>query len=255
MKYYLLDNLAYSMGVEQKVTPGRIHPSPVIELGKPGEWDEKRIQFSSVIYDPAKEKFRMWYLGLGNEPECVEGDGPGCVVHRGVSYLGNTKQGYAESLDGERWAKPALGLAEYNGSRDNNIVPVHPALPGSPMAIYDPEEGDDSHTDKMVLSNGGGASLAFSDDGIHWRSYANGENLYKCGSERGCDECFDLFTQEPYSFVKDPDTRDENRRYLIYTQASSGPPHWVRRTGLAYSLDARRWTALRAYPARSMGWR
>jgi hypothetical protein len=240
-RFFFLDDLIYSFGVQQSVVKGNVFPEPVISLGGPGSWDEKRIQFSSVLYDKHKRIFRMWYLGLGDEPECESGEGPGSVVHRGVSYIGHTKQGYAESLDGVNWVKPSLGLFEYNGSSDNNIVSVHPALPGSPMVIEDPEEGDNPHRYKMILSNGGGGGISFSDDGIHWHSYKDGINLYQCGSERGREESFDLFTQEPYSFIKDIFTSDDRKRYRIYTQASSGPPNWVRRTGLAYSSDARHW--------------
>lgn len=239
--FFLLDDLIYSLGVEQSVVQGDVTSDPIIALGKSGEWDEKRIQFSSVIYDIKESVFRMWYLGLGDEPECEPGEGPGNVVHRGVSYIGHTKQGYAESIDGVNWVKPSLELVEYRGSSDNNIIPIHPALPGSPIVIDDPQEGENPHRYKMILSNGGGAGLSFSEDGIHWQSYKSGINLYQSGGERGQLASFDLFTQEPYSLIKDIYTDNENKRYRIYTQASSGPPHWVRRTGLVYSADARNW--------------
>jgi len=249
-RFILFDDLIFSLGVQQNVVQGRPIADPVIRLGEPGAWDEKRIQFSSVLYDDKERKFRMWYLGLGDEPECELGEGPGSVVHRGVSYIGHTKQGYAKSMDGVHWVKPSLELVEFNGSLNNNIIPVHPALPGSPMVIEDPEDGVNPHRYKMILSNGGGGGLSFSDDGIHWHSYREGMNLYQCGGERGQIASFDQFTQEPYCFIKDIYTRDESKRYRIYTQASSGSPHWVRRTGLVYSADARHWVV---HPEAVMG--
>ena len=61
--------------------------------------------------------------------------GYGTVLHEGDSYLlyyrgkpDFQSDGiaevvcYAESRDGIRWERPALGLHEYEGSRDNNII-------------------------------------------------------------------------------------------------------------------------------------
>lgn len=49
-----------------------------------------------------------------------------CVLHADRTYhlWYPTEAGicYARSADGIRWERPSLGLAEYEGSRDNNIV-------------------------------------------------------------------------------------------------------------------------------------
>jgi hypothetical protein len=35
--------------------------------------------------------------------------------------------GYAESEDGVDWVKPNLGLVEYHGGRENNLLLMEPA--------------------------------------------------------------------------------------------------------------------------------
>jgi len=107
---------------------------------------------------------------------------------------------YAESSDGFAWSKPKLGLVEYEGSRDNNIVmsPHEPA--GCPRAIFGPgvyvdDCGDPAERYKMIYygrfspedyaayrkkypgetetwgftTEAWGLGGAVSPDGIHWR--------------------------------------------------------------------------------------
>lgn len=112
-----------------------------------------------------------------------EGDGIGTysVVHK----VGDTyhlwypvKAGicYARSKDGIQWEKPALGLAEYEGKRDNNIVLGSGAsgiteVNSEGMVFIDPTAPDaerfryatrisDEYKDTVVFS---------SPDGIHWK--------------------------------------------------------------------------------------
>lgn len=246
--FSFLHDAIYRSGVRQRVVAGRVLPEPVVPLGSAGQWDERRCQFSTVLFDASEKLFRMYYLALGDEPECEEGHGPRAVVHRGISYITALRQCYAQSRDGVNWEKPRLGVVEYKGSKNNNILSLHGALPGKPLVIEDPEDGEHPHRFKMLLSNGGGASLAFSQDGIHWESFKGGANLYRCGMERGLEKSFDLFTQEPYGFIRD--TLSPRKLYRVYTQASSGHPFWTRRTGMVASKDARRW---KVHPRPLMG--
>ena len=64
-------------------------------------WEDSDSAYVTVFRDD--DRFRMYYRGTGNagkqEVAC-----------------------YAESKDGIRWTKPSLGLFEFNGSKENNIV-------------------------------------------------------------------------------------------------------------------------------------
>ena len=96
------------------------------------------------------------------------------MYYRGANYDLATETSskqvtcYAESKDGIRWYKPNLGLFEYEGSKDNNIVwngigthnftPFKDANPAcSPEAKY-----------KALASHGRGLYAFQSPDGIHW---------------------------------------------------------------------------------------
>ena len=237
-KFYFPSSSIFSSGIQVKVMRGDILPDPIIPLGDAGEWDEKRVQlFGSVIFDEHKQKFRMWYVGRGDEPEFVE-----CSEAPGDGRVFSYRPGYAESEDGLHWEKPNLNEVEWRGSNRNNILNLPPAAPGAPFVIEDSESGDDSHRYKMILTHGGGGMLLFSDDGIRWQAYKNGKVLFTGGRHRGEESGFDFYSHEPYVFLKDELTQDPDKRYRIYTQASSGPPHWIRRTGLISSPDARNWT-------------
>ena len=70
--------------------------NPLLVSDRP--WEGPHIWMGSVIYDDQWRQFRMWY-----------GDAKANML-------------YAKSDDGITWAKPDLGVIEYEGSRENNIV-------------------------------------------------------------------------------------------------------------------------------------
>ena len=73
----------------------------VLEFNQPWE--------GSISYDPVVmkegDRYRLWYRGCGSESTWEDQ----CTA-------------YAESTDGVHWERPTLGIFEFNGSRDNNIV-------------------------------------------------------------------------------------------------------------------------------------
>src|SRR5439155_19820012 len=115
-------------------------------------------------------KFKMWYIAADRAG--IEG------MKTGKS--GGWRVAYAESSDGVSWIKPNLGLVEYQGNRDNNLVAVDPPdLYGYTLALlYEPEELDASRRFKMMLlvqwDPGNGRRLStsvplWSSDGLRWR--------------------------------------------------------------------------------------
>ena len=77
---------------------------PLVEPDRPWEGGQ-RTQLGSVIFDEQREKFQCWYM----------------VAHHDAPVNKKHMICYAESTDGLHWAKPNLGLHEWQGSRDNNI--------------------------------------------------------------------------------------------------------------------------------------
>ncbi|MFN7922260.1 MAG: hypothetical protein U0Q16_19305 [Bryobacteraceae bacterium] len=86
------------------------HPEPrevSLEMDKP--WEGNAVNYVTVFRDG--DLYRMYYRGAN-----VDYDKNGYTEsHREVNC-------YAESKDGIHWTRPNLGLFEFNGSKQNNIV-------------------------------------------------------------------------------------------------------------------------------------
>ncbi len=149
--------------LERLFHPATKHPaSPVIRADKP--WEKGAgfggpYLYGTVLWDEGK--LRMWYH-----------------TQYGGAYLNCL----AESVDGITWTKPNLGLVEFNGSQENNLVigagtdPAgNPPFKGegechNPSVIKRPWETDPAK--RYVLFCYGQeyrwARLAFSPDGLRW---------------------------------------------------------------------------------------
>ncbi|MBL9216837.1 MAG: hypothetical protein JNG83_15270 [Opitutaceae bacterium] len=133
------------------------HPaSPVLPLGDLYDWDalQARPWGGTLLYDREERLFKCWYVGIGHSRD-----------------LRDLRGGYATSRDGIAWEKPRLGLHEFGGGRDNNIV--HPS--GDLRVVKDPAEPDPTRRYQMLSARAGTAGKFgetyfpfYSSDGIHW---------------------------------------------------------------------------------------
>jgi hypothetical protein len=155
--------------------PVRYSENPVLPRGEPGKPDSYGVQFyGSIIEDQGK--FRMWYVALDEDlkkwPEAS------ATIWRVA---------YAESIDGIHWTKPELGLVNYRGNRDNNLIEILPAPMGiiNLKVIRDDTDPDPARRYKMTAQtwwvgsegHGGRGTLAplVSADGYTWQLVANAE--------------------------------------------------------------------------------
>lgn len=131
--------------------------NPLLVPEKP--WEIPSVLLSgSVIYDPRRteDRFRMWHLCYTPKHDAKFSgfkSKEGCIA-------------YAISADGLYWIRPALGLHEYQGSKDNNIVIIGPY--GFPGVIFDPRDTDPGRRYKAHARTSRGHTAYFSPDGIHW---------------------------------------------------------------------------------------
>lgn len=175
------DNLSipYTNNLLLQMTQPRKHPdNPVLPRGKEGAPDEFGVQFyGSVIRHEGK--FKLWYVAAGRDPFTISGKDKMWTPRVDVIPL-KWRPAYAESVDGINWDRPKLGLVDYDGNRDNNLVAMEPAPLGAInlKVLHDPEDPDPSRQFKMSIhtwwregdkKGKGTLAPAVSGDGLSWR--------------------------------------------------------------------------------------
>jgi hypothetical protein len=121
--------------------PEKYSGNPVLGRGKAGETDSWAVHFYGSVIRESNGKFRMWYVGTGDE--------------RGQNIAHDTSLWrvlYAESDDGINWVRPKLGLVDYRGNKENNIVKLDPFMGTINIKVlHEPEDPDPSRRYKMVI--------------------------------------------------------------------------------------------------------
>ena len=158
------------------------HPVPrEVAIVHDAPWEGNTCFYHTVFKDG--DRYRMYHRGSHSADSHA-------VSHQVVCY--------AESADGKQWEKPELGIVEFEGSEQNNIIwdaeigahnfaPFKDTNPDCrPQALY-----------KAMGSKGMEALYAFgSNDGIHWSLLQDepvitdggfdSQNLAFWDAERGC---------------------------------------------------------------------
>ncbi len=179
-------------------------------------------------------RFRMWYTGMRPYPD-------------DVPWWHWLDTGYAESKDGRRWERVNLGLRQWRGSQENNLLSFRMAL--APNVFLDEADPDPSRRYKMVEFLNSGLQqeaarrgeyvldsdycpgyLYTSPDGIHWRAEA-----LRVEFPSGAPLSF-----VPLCMFRDDWEPDPARRWKAYGFTSLT---YRRRAGAyAFSPDGLRWT-------------
>jgi hypothetical protein len=129
-----------SSGVVLRVNPP-VRMEPIIVPDRP--WEHLMITFYvSVIQEGGK--IRLWYTCRDDENKA--------------------NLAYAESEDGIHWVKPNLGIVDYHGSKENNLVGIH-SLEG--VVFKDPNAAPDRRY-KYLTNSESGIVQYYSPDGLHW---------------------------------------------------------------------------------------
>lgn len=124
-------------------------------------WEGNTCAYYTLFQDG--DIYRMYYRG-SQHPKPVAG-------MKAKSEFAHQFACYAESKDGRHWTKPALGLHEFAGSKQNNIILVHPQAVHNftPFKDANPKCAADARYKALGGSKRSGGLLAFkSSDGIHW---------------------------------------------------------------------------------------
>ena len=139
----------------------------VLNFDKP--WEGTTSAYQTVFKDG--DIYRMYYRGSSHAgytfPSLLEPGEEAIPEHEQVAC-------YVESKDGIHWTRPSLGLIEFQGSKDNNIVWIGNQNGGHNFAPFKDANpaAQDSQRYKAVGSSsrdGKPVLLGFvSPDGIHW---------------------------------------------------------------------------------------
>lgn len=182
---------------------------PVLQRDKP--WEQADLfQVNSVLHDG--NKFIMHYGYTGPVDYCCQ----------------------AESEDGVHWTKPVLGLHEFEGSKENNLLD-HQGCGW----FLDPHETDPAQKFKSTYrplestSLPQGACLAYSADGLHWHDYNNGNPVTGRATDTlnqlAWDEraqVYRLFTRTDFG-AGGGDTEYRGAREMINPDIKADPTNWT----------------------------
>ncbi|MCA9732119.1 MAG: hypothetical protein H6696_16070 [Deferribacteres bacterium] len=127
----------------------------VIPFDQP--WEGAFCAYVTIIKDGSK--YMAFYRGIPTAGQDGRADEVTC---------------YAESKDGIRWTKPALGLFEYDGSKANNIILAHAAPVThnfSPFRDTRPGVEPDKRFKALGGTQSSGLIAYTSPDGIHWKKW------------------------------------------------------------------------------------
>ena len=176
-RFLLLDSRVVENTENAKLVLGTVEKdkrNPLFGEDKP--W-EKRFDnlYSNVIYDEDEKLYKCWY-----SPFIVDLSSQGMTLEerkKPYPIPADREMGicYAISKDGINWEKPDLGLVDYMGSKENNILWRGPHGAG---VFKDESDPDPARRYKAIFQ---GLSVSVSTDGIHWAEPAACEGVSVAG--------------------------------------------------------------------------
>jgi len=128
--------------------------APVLVPEEPWEGRGFNRILGGPMWCDGRSAWRMWYIG-GSD---------------GLPL-------YAESEDGLTWVRPRLGLVEWNGSKQNNIIDLGPEFEGKSNRVNiwrDDRDPDPTRRFKGLSRDGGRMKYLVSADGLTWRLIGEG---------------------------------------------------------------------------------
>jgi len=238
--------ILYHSGLEPvQGRPERIATNPVIANDKP--W-EVAIAYCSIQQNPSTGLYQCWYQ----------------------SYAGSRAQDptrrvvlcYATSKDGLVWEKPSLGLYDFNGDPDTNIVLVGNggrSVNYGASVLIDPRDSNPDRRYKLAYWDFSltdererpGLCVAFSPDGIHWTKHPQAPLLQGAYGEptqppKQTEAGREPRTRPSISDVMDLMWDPMEAQFTLYTKtwvdAPDGRRFWKRAIVRTTSKDFLHWT-------------
>jgi len=172
---FSLDDQALPWRENLKLTlerPVKFAGNPILGPGpEAGPDGYGALLYGTVIKEAGK--FRMWYVASPRVDPKILGDDENMEYYRPVAY--------AESADGIHWTRPNLGLVDFRGNKNNNLIGIEPSNEGYARGydfvavLCDPSDPDRAQRYKMAYIThdmpraSGSTATAVSPDGLHWQ--------------------------------------------------------------------------------------
>lgn len=187
---------------------------PILNRDKP--WEKANcFQVKSVLREDGKFIMHYHYTGSPTDYCCL-----------------------AESEDGVHWTKPVVGIREFEGSKENNLLDHQGSI-----YFLDPHETDPAHKYKSTfrpMENSPyphAVGLAYSSDSLRWHDYNDGKPVTGRAadtlSQLAWDESaqvYRLFTRTDYGPDGKPapgDTQFRGAREMINPDVKADPTDWT----------------------------
>ncbi len=175
-RFLLLDSRVIDQTENVRLQLGEVTKDPNNPLFEEDFWAdppkpwEARFDnmYPNVIYDKEDELFKIWYKSFVRDAASEATPIEKRPFNRYSAAAEGRKRGilYAFSEDGINWTKPELGLVEFQGRRDNNIVMLN--FEGG--VLKDKQDDDPARRFKMFgrIDTERQMASAFSEDGMEW---------------------------------------------------------------------------------------
>ena len=171
-KYLVLDSRIIESTKNAKLTLGEVRKeksNPLFVEDRP--WEPRYDNmYPNVIFDNEEEIYKCWYC-----PFVVDQRTTATASHlrnpSNTPYMNARPAGreeamlYATSVDGINWTKPNLGIVNFNGNSNNNIVSR--GLSGAGV-IKDELEKLPGRRYKAFYCSNSGYKMRYSSDGLNW---------------------------------------------------------------------------------------
>lgn len=219
--------IAEQTGLRRTWHPGK--PTGEVAIRATEPWEKWPHLFGSVFRDPKDGLFKMYYESA-IFPSLNPPDSFTCLIC------------YAQSKDGKAWVKPKLGLHDFKGSKENNIVLPHAELAN---VFLDPQARDPAARLKMFvfLQNhnplkASGEVLASSGDGLNWELVGGFDKPPYANLDQGNFTDSHHFTWDPlgcryFAYVRTFDkshvaeSKDGRRRAVGVTHCKELNKNWL----------------------------
>ena len=194
-------------------------------------WEGNTCAYYTIFQDG--DLYRMYYRGSHWDEVAKK------ATHKEVTC-------YAESRDGVTWEKPKLGLFEFEGSKENNIVWNGPGTHNFTAFRDDNPNCPEESRYKALAGGRGGLVAIHSPDGIHWSLMTDKPVITK-----GAFDSQNLAFWDPHAKTYREYHREFRDVRDIMTGTSSDFLHWTEPKFLDYGdqpLEHLYTNAIRNYP-------